>query len=85
MASIALIFSGSSLSPSGVSLCLKNLQSVDLNWILSGLSERLFILAVSSRVSSLPSCLTSVSPCVRISSAIPCTPSSNLSTLSSHS
>ena len=30
MASIALIFSGSGLSPSGVNLCLKNLQSVDL-------------------------------------------------------
>ena len=56
MPSIALIYSGSGLSPSGVSLCPKNLQSVDLNWILPGLSERLFILAVSSRVNSLPSC-----------------------------
>ena len=83
MASIDLIFSGSGLSPSGVSLCLKNLQSVDLNWILSGLRERLFILAVSSRVNSLPSCWISVSPCVRMPSAIPCTPSSSLSTLSS--
>ena len=55
MASIALIFSGSGLSPSGLSVS-KDLQSVDLNWTLSGLSERLFILAVSSRVSSLPSC-----------------------------
>ena len=77
--------SGSSLRPSGFSLCPKNLQSVDLNWILPGLSDRLFILAVLSRVSSLPSCWTSVSPCVSISSAIPCTPSSCLSTLSSHS
>ena len=85
MASIALIFSGFGLSPSGVNLCPKNLQSVDLNWILSGLSERLFILAVSSRVSSLPSCWTSVSPCVSMSSIMPCTPSSSLSTLSSHS
>ena len=56
MSTLALIFSGSSLRPSGVSLCPKNLQSVDLNCILSGLSERLFILAVSSRVSSLLSC-----------------------------
>ena len=29
MASIAFIFSGSGLNPSGVSLCPKNLQSVD--------------------------------------------------------
>ena len=69
---MALIFSGSGLSPSGVSLCPKNLKSVDLNWILSGLSDKLFIPAVLSRVSSLPSCWTSVSPCVIMSSTIPC-------------
>ena len=68
---MALTFSGSGLRPSGVSLCPKNLQSIDLNCILSGLSERLFILAVSNRVSSLPSCCTSVSPCVSMSSAMP--------------
>ena len=56
MSTMALTFLGSGLRPSGVSLCPKNLQSVDLNCILSGLSERLFLLAVSSRVSSLPSC-----------------------------
>ena len=83
MSTMALTFSGSSLRPSGVSLCPKNLQSVDLNCILSWLGERLFILAVSNRVCSLPSCQTSVSPCVSISSAILCTPSSSLSTLSS--
>ena len=56
MSTMALTFLGSDLRSSRVSLCLKNLQSVDLNCILSGLSDRLFILAVSSRVSSLPSC-----------------------------
>ena len=75
ISSMALTFSGYGLRPSGVNPCPKNLQSVDLNCILSGLSERLFILAVSSRVSCLPSCWTSVSPCVSISSAMPCTPS----------
>ena len=39
-----------------VSLCPKNLQSVDLNCILLGLSDRLFILAVLGRVNRLPSC-----------------------------
>ena len=56
MSTITLTFSGAGLRPSGVSQCLKNLQSVDLNCILSGLSDTLFILAVSTRVSSLPSC-----------------------------
>ena len=56
MSNMALTFLGSTLMPSGVSLCPKNLQSVDLNCILSGLSERLFILAVLSRVNSLQSC-----------------------------
>ena len=36
MSTMALTFSESSLRPSGVSLCLKNLQSVDLNCILLG-------------------------------------------------
>ena len=82
MSTMALTFSGSGLRPSGVSLRQKNLQSVDLNCILSGLSERLFILPVSSRVNSLPLCSTLVSPCVRMSSVIPWTPLSSLSTLS---
>ena len=83
ISTIALIFSGSGLTPSGVSRCPKNLQSVDLNCIFFGFSERLFILAVSSRVNSLPSCSILVVPCVRISSAMPWTPSSSQSTLSS--
>ena len=56
MSTMALIFSGSGLRPSWVSLQPKNLQSVDLTCILSGLCDRLFILAVSSRVNRLPLC-----------------------------
>ena len=83
MSTMALTFSGPDLRPSGVSLCLKNFHSVDLNCILSGLSERLFIFAVSSGVSILLSCWILVSPYVRISSTIPWTCLNSLSALSS--
>ena len=43
---IAETLSESTFSPSGVSLCQKNLQSCDLNCIFLDLSVRLFSLAV---------------------------------------
>ena len=80
---IASTFSGSTLMPFVVILCLKNLQSLNLNCIFFGFNDRLFILAVSHNVSTLPSCSFSVVPCVTMSSAIPCTPFNSLKTLSS--
>ena len=64
--------------------CQLKHQQLKLDYACTSLqSDRLFILAVSSRVNSLPSCWISVSPCVSMSSAILWTPSSSLSTLSS--
>ena len=79
---IASIFLGSTLMPSRVSLCLKNLQSVDLNCIFLEFKDRLFSLAVSHSIKTAPSCVFSVGPCITMSSAIPSTGTS-LSTLSS--
>ena len=70
---IASTFSGSTPIPFVVILCPKNLQSLN----------RLFILAVSHNASTLLSCSFSVVLYVTMSSAIPCTPSNSLKTLSS--
>ena len=83
MCMMACIFLGSTLIPSGVSLCPKNLQSVDLNCIFLEFRERLFSLAVSHSTKTVPSCVFSVAPCITMSSAIPSTPGTSLSTLSS--
>ena len=69
--------------PSRVSLCPKNLQSVDLNYIFLEFKDRLFSLAVSHSIKTIPSCVFSVGPCITMSSAIPSTPGTSLSTLSS--
>ena len=68
---------------SGVSLCLKNLQSVDLNSIFLEFKDRLFSLAVLHSKKTVPSCLFSVAPCITMSSVIPSTPGTSLSILSS--
>ena len=80
---MASIFLGSTLMPSRVSLYLKNLQSVDLNYIFLEFKNKLFSLAVSHSIKTAPSCVFSVAPCVTMSSAIPSTPGTSLSTLSS--
>ena len=69
--------------PSGVSLCPKNLQSVDLNYIFLEFKDKLFSLAVSHCTKTVPLCVFSVALCITISSAIPSTPGTSLSTLSS--
>ena len=80
---MAYIFLGSTLMPFGVSLCPKNLQSVDLSYIFLEFKDRLFSLAVSHSTNTIPSCVFSVTPCITMSSAIPSTPGTSLSTLSS--
>ena len=79
---MASIFLGSTLMPSGVSLCLKNLQSVDLNYIFFEFKDRLFNLAVLHSTKTVPLCVFSVAPCITMSSAIPSTSGTSLSTLS---
>ena len=69
--------------PYGVSLCLKNLQSVDLNCIFLEFKGKLFSLAISHSTKTVPSCVFSVAPCITMSSAIPSTQGTSLSTLSS--
>ena len=83
MCIMASIFLGSTLMPSGVSLCLKNLQSVDLNCIFLEFKEKLLSLAVSHSIRTVPLCVFSMAPCITISSVIPSTPGTSLSTLSS--
>ena len=80
---IASIFLGLTLMPSRVSQCPKNLQSVDLNCIFLEFKDRLFSLAVLHSIKTVPSCVFSVGPCITMSSAIPSTPGTSLSTLSS--
>ena len=80
---MASIFLGSTLMPSVVSLCPKNLQSVDLNCIFLEFRDKLFSLAVSHSIKTVPSCVFSVAPCITMSSAILSTPGTSLSTLSS--
>ena len=80
---MASIFLGSTLMPSWISLCPKNLQSVDLNCIFLEFKDRLFSLAVSHSTKTVPSCVFSVALCITMSSAIPSTPGTSLSTLSS--
>ena len=80
---MASIFFGSTLIPSGVSLCLKNLQSVDLNCIFSEFKDKLFSLAVLHSTKTVPSCVFSVAPCITMSSVIPSTPGTSRITLSS--
>ena len=80
---MASIFLGSTLMPSGVSLCLKNLQSVDLNCIFLEFKDKLFSLAVSHSIKTVPSCVFYVAPCIIRSSVILSTPDTSLSTLSS--
>ena len=79
---MASIFLGSTLMTSGVSLCLKNLQSVDLNGIFLEFRDRLFSLLVSHSTKTVPLCVFSVAPCITMSSAIPSTILSTLSSLS---
>ena len=69
--------------PSGVSLCLKNLQSVDLNCIFLEFKDKLFSLAILHSTKTVSSCVFSVAPCITMSSTIPSTPGTSLSTLSS--
>ena len=69
--------------PSGVSLCPKNLQSVDMNCIFLEFKDKLFSLAVSHSTKTVLSCVFSVAPCITVSSAIPSTPGTSLNTLSS--
>ena len=83
MCIMASIFLGSTLMPSGVSLCPKNLESVDLNCIFLDFKDRLFSLEVSHSIKTVPSCVFSIAPCITMSSAIPSTPGTSLSTLSS--
>ena len=80
---IASILASSAFSPFGVSLCLKNLQSVDLNCSLVLFNLSPLTLAVSHRVKKFASCCASDWPCMMMSSAIPTTPCTSLSTLSS--
>ena len=82
---MASIFLRSTLMQSGVSLYPKNLQSVDLNCIFLEFRYRLFSLAVSHSTKTVPSCVFSVAQCITMSSVIPSTPGTSLSTLSSHS
>ena len=77
------IFLGSTLMPSGVSLCWKNLQSVDLNCIFLEFKDKSFSHAVSHSIKTISSRLFSVAPSITMSSAIPSTPGTCLSTLSS--
>ena len=74
---------GSTLIPSGVSLCPKNLQSVELNCIFLEFKDKLFSFAVSHSIKTVLSCVFSVAPCITMSSVIPSTPGTSLSTLSS--
>ena len=76
-------FLGSTLMPSGVSLCPKNLQSVDLNCIFLEFKDRLFSLAILHSTKTVPLCVFSMAPCITMSSAIPSTPGTSLITLSS--
>ena len=69
--------------PSGVSLCPKNSQSVDLNCIFLEFIDRLFSFAVLHSTKTVPSCVFSVAPCITMSSVIPSTPGTSLITLSS--
>ena len=80
---MASIFLGSTLMPSGVSLCPKNFQSVDLNCIFLEFKNRLFSLTVSHSTKTVPSCAFSVAPCITMSSAIPSTPGTSLITIQS--
>ena len=83
MCIMASIFLGSTLMPSGVSLCLKNLQSVDLNCIFLEFKEKLLSLAASHSIRTVPLCVFSMAKCITISSVIPSTPGTSLNTLSS--
>ena len=83
MCIMASIFLGSTLMSSGVSLCPKNLQSVDLNYFILEFKDKLFSLAVSHSIKTVPSCVFSMAPCITMSSVIPSTPGISLSTLSS--
>ena len=80
---MASIFLGSTLMPSGLSLCPKNLESVDLNCIFLEFKDRLFSLAVSHSIKTVPLCVFSVAPYITMSSAIPSAPGTSLKTLSS--
>ena len=74
---MASIFLGSTLMPSRISLCPKNLQSVVLNCNFLEFKDRLFSLAVLHSIKTVPSCAFSVAPCH------PSTQGTSLSTLSS--
>ena len=78
---IALILSYQLFSPFEVSLCLKNIQSVDLNCSLVLLNLSPLTLAVSHRVKKLALCCASNWPCMMMSCAIPTTLGTSLSTL----
>ena len=78
MCNMASIFLGFTLMPSGVSLCLKNLNCIFLEF-----KDKLFSLAVSHSNKTVPSCVFSVAQCITMSSVIPSTPGTSLSTLSS--
>ena len=80
---MASIFLGSTLMPSGVSLCPENLQSVELNCIFVEFRDKLLSLAVSQSIKTVPSCVFSMAPCITMSSVTPSTPCTSLSTLSS--
>ena len=77
------IFLGSTLMPSWVSLCPKNLESVDLNCIFLEFEGKLFSLAVPHSIKTVPPCVFSMAPCITMSFGIPSTPGTSLSTLSS--
>ena len=80
---MASIFLGSTLMPSGVSLCPKSLQSEDLNCIFLEFRDNLFSLAVLHSTKTVPSCVFSVASCITMSSAILSTQGISLRTLSS--
>ena len=80
---MAYIFLGSTFIPSGVSLCPKNLQSVELNCIFLEFKDKLFSFAVLHSTKTVPSCVFSVTPCITMSFAIPSTPGTSQSTVSS--
>ena len=80
---MASIFLGSTLMPSRVSLCPRNLQSVNLNCIFLEFKDRLFSVAVLHSTRIVPLCVLSVAPCITMSSVIPSTAGTSLITLSS--
>ena len=81
MCIMASVFLGFTMMPFGVSQCLKNLESVDLNCIFLKFKDKLFSLAVLHGIKTVLSCVFSVAPCITMSSAIPSTHSTSLSTL----